>query len=265
MLNDEVNATILKEKTAQARLVERVVQLAREYGFSGVVLDLEMSLLPLDSVRDEITSFITFFGNEMRANNLQSAVTIYGDVFYRARPYNMASIGQSVDEVMIMAYDFHKSRGEPGPNFPLNRGVDYGYDFKTMITDFTSMIPSENITVLFGMYGYDWTLGNQGLPLQRAKAVPLREIEEGYRNCRQNVIPDTADNPSGVIRNPERKTDKCMALMNDVSKEKSIQYVDEEGFTHELWYEDFESVEVKKEFMKTQGIGSVGYWVWGYW
>ena len=84
------------------------------------------------------------------------------------------------------------------------------------------------------MYGYDWTLGSQGKPLKAAKAVPLNQI------------------------------DNTGAFVDPASKEKHIRYVDDEGYDHILWYEDKESVKVKIEYLKKQGIGSVGYWVWGY-
>lgn len=179
-------------------------------------------------------------------------MTIYGDALYRVRPYDVKELSPHVDQIYIMAYDFHKSRGEPGPNFPLTRSPrrrfgeagrsesegghkkEYGYDFQTMIADFTQIVPREKITVLFGMYGYDWTLGAQGKPLKAATAVPLLEIDTG-----------------GAIINPN-------------SKEKYIEYLDDEGYEHVLWYEDHESVNVKIDYLKTQGIGRVGYWVWGY-
>jgi len=240
MLKSETNSSLLEDIEAQRVLVENVINLMLEYGFDGIVLDLEYSALPLGEIQAQITDFVRLFSQEIRSTKTQSGkatlhLAVYGDTFYRKRPYDVQKLGEFVDGIMIMAYDFHKSRGEPGPNFPLNRGKDYGYDFKTMITDFTSIVPAEKITVLFGMYGYDWTLGPQGLPLKSAKAVPLREIDS-----------------KGAIVDPE-------------SKEKYVSYQDKEGFTHELWYEDFESVDVKKDFMKTQGIGSAGYWVWGYW
>ena len=126
-----------------------------------------------------------------------------------------------------MAYDFHKRRGEPGTNYPFER-------FKEMIADFTTIMSPQDITVVFGMYGYDWTLGKQGLPLKAAVAVPLDGI------------------------------DGIDAIVDPNSLEKHILYIDDEGFNHELWYEDEESADVKIEYLKEQGVGSVGYWVWGY-
>jgi len=240
MLNTETNVAVLEHPEVQQLVIDNVSALMAENGFDGVMLDLEYSALSTGQTSTQITDFVRLFSRAIQGVETESGtatfyLTAYGDTFYRSRPYNIQALGELSDGIMVMAYDFHKSRGEPGPNFPLNKSANYGYDFKTMITDFTSVVPAEKITVLFGMYGYDWTLGNQGLPLKSAKAVPLREIDS-----------------KGAIIKPE-------------SKEKYIKYQDDEGFNHELWYEDFESVEIKQDFIKTQGIGSVGYWVWGYW
>ena len=274
MLDTEDNLAILGNGSLQSTVVSESVAIAKKFGFDGIVLDLEMGVIPFENTKDSITSFVKLFSEATHTESVTFSLTLYGDTFYRARPYDVREISRYVDQIYIMAYDFHKSRGEPGPNFPLTRqsvstgGLvdhEYGYDFQTMVDDFASVVPREKITVLFGMYGYDWTLGPQGKPLKAATAIPLNEIENGYSDCEISVIPD-------LIRNPEKVTgspigvgdDMCINYINPTSVEKHIFYADEEGYDHELWYEDEESVSVKIEYLKTQGIGSIGYWVWGY-
>ncbi|MDA1316832.1 MAG: glycosyl hydrolase family 18 protein [bacterium] len=288
MLDDEVSLSILDDTQAQKRLIAESIDLAQEYQFDGIVLDLELGVIPFEDVETSVTNFVERFSDAVydgsvptsrdRPDNTRTmtfSMTMYGDVFYRARPYDLAALSDHLDHIYIMAYDFHKSRGEPGPNFPYeeaplltkegNQRGGYDYSFQKMIADFSSYIDPEQITIVFGMYGYDWTLGKQGLPLKSAKAIPLNEIETGYSDCRISVIPD-------LIRNPEKVTgspigvgdDKCVISIDTTSKEKKIKYVDQEGYDHILWYEDEESSNVKIDYLMEQGIGSVGYWVWGY-
>lgn len=269
MVNTTVNTAILDDRTAQERIIRETQEYVQAYEFDGVVLDLELSVLPFSGTKEDITGFIRDFARMTQSADKEFLVTLYGDTFYRGRPYDVEKIAAVADEVLIMTYDFHKRRGEPGPNFPFDRqsieedSPDYPYSFKEMISDFQDVVPSEKLTILFGMYGYDWTLGPQGLPLKAAKAIPLYQIEEGYKDCERIVIPDS-------IRNPEKLTgsavedDGCYELVHETSREKVIHYTDDEGYSHQLWYEDDESVQVKTEYLKEQGIGSVGYWVWGY-
>lgn len=139
-----------------------------------------------------------------------------------------------------MAYDLQKSYGEPGPNFSYEDKNKYGYDFKKMVEDFKGKAESEKITVILGMYGYDWTLNPQGTPLKQAKAITVNQI---------NILKAQSSNL------------KTTTLS---SKEKKLEYVDGEGQKHILWYEDEESAETKINHLKEQGIGSVSYWAWGY-
>lgn len=267
MLNTDVNTAILESTQAQEQLITETMDLLSTYDFEGVVLDLELSVIPFSGTSEAITTFTTRFAEKLHSMDYEILMAVYGDVFYRARPYNVEALSNVVDGILIMAYDFHKSRGEPGPNFPLTRrshdegSQEYPYSFKEMISDFQDVVPSGKLTVLFGMYGYDWTLGPQGLPLKSAKAIPLYQIENGYREC--TVIPSgakvEAKDPSTSVG-----SSTCEVIVNPISKEKIIHYLDDEGYSHELWYEDEASVEVKKQYMREQGIGSIGYWVWGY-
>jgi spore germination protein YaaH len=181
---------------------------------------------------------------------------IYGDFQYRNRPYDLKILGKIADKILLMAYDFHKSGGEPGPNFPFDSGsqhspslrarpsnINYGYDFKTMISDVLSVVPKEKIEVVFGMYGYDWTLNEQGTPLKGAKALSLNEIRALISNDKFQIV-----NQSQITN----------------SKEKSIDYTDSEGQKHIVWYEDEESADIKIKYLQGQGISQVSFWALSY-
>ncbi len=241
MLNTETNIEILENPKTQQKLIQAVADIAQEYGFDGIVLDLEMSVIPFSDTQEDISGFAEKLSVELRQAELGLMIAIYGDTFYRGRPYDVSFLGSTADEILIMAYDFHKSRGEPGPNFPFDRKGEY--DFQQMVQDFSKSVEGDKLTVIFGMYGYDWTLGEQGLPLKAAQAIPLHEIESDI------LLGCSGD---------------CKITTDKASMETKITYTDSDGYEHELWFEDEDSVELKTEYLEKQGIGSIGYWVWGY-
>jgi spore germination protein YaaH len=243
MLDTETNLAILDDEEAQERIIDDLLTVLDSYPAEGVVLDLEISAIPFTDVERGITEFVARLSSALHRDEYLLGMTVYGDTFYRARPYNLEVLSDSVDEFYIMAYDFHKSRGEPGPNFPLKGKDTYGYDFQTMVQDITRVVPRDAVTIVYGMYGYDWTLGPQGKPLKQARAKTVLDIQKEFYPC---------------------SYDDCVIVKDEKSGETKVTYKDDEGYQHVLWYEDEDSVILKEQYANEQGISGKGYWTYGY-
>ncbi|MCA9372333.1 hypothetical protein KC726_05575 [Candidatus Woesebacteria bacterium] len=243
LLDDETNDRILTSETYRSTIMNEVADAAQQYGFSGVAIDLETNVLTIEDQSDIITSFYQKSCKELADRNLSCTPVIYGDTIYRKRPYNLKAISKISERVIIMAYDFHKSRGEPGPNFPLHGKEKYGYDFETMANDMTTLIEPSKLTIAFGMFGYDWTLGKQGLPLKQATARTLNDINTMFYPC---------------------DYEKCTIARDTLSAETYITYQDPEGYVHDVWFEDQDSEAKKVDLLKQQGVGDIVYWAFGY-
>ena len=268
-----VKITEIPDKKNRSSIVENTVNIAKKYNLQGVALDLEINSLPTDDLVGQINNFVQDFRDRVKIEDLKLAVILYGDIFYRVRPFDVKFLAENSDEVMIMAYDFHKSYGEPGPNFPFEGREKYGYDFKTMINDFLKFVEIEKLTVIFGMYGYDWQVDEKKRPIKQAKALTLKQIKgkfltmASWQRSNKNDIPFFARESSCLF-------DNCLIKRDDLSKEIEINYVvsskqaDEQGIYrldyHIVWFEDEESVKIKTNFLKEKGIGSIAYWAWGY-
>lgn len=113
MTDKNVNAQILKNPLMQEKIASTASKLAKEFEFDGVLLDYETSAFGFDTTTNNITSFFTLFGDSAKKDGLKFYVTLYGDTFFRARPYDVKKIGELADKVLIMSYDFSKSRGNP--------------------------------------------------------------------------------------------------------------------------------------------------------
>jgi len=254
MLDSSVTEVLLQDITAQKTLISRVKSVLQKYSFSGLILDGEVPFTLQANKKEQITKFVQLICTAIKSDYKTCGVLVYGDYSYRSRPYDLKALGEAADTILIMAYDFHKAGGEPGPNFPFDRrlvlrsldeggsfsegGFDYGYDFKQMISDVTAVVPKEKIEIVFGMYGYDWTMNEQGTPLKTAQALSLKEIQ---------------------ALNSNSKT-----IHKNSSLEKQIEYTDEEGKKHIIWYEDEESAAVKTKYLEEQGIWQVSFWAQSY-
>ena len=182
MTNNQANFAILKNSSAQKKIIVDALSLAQQEGFNGIVLDLEVSGIPFTSLEEQITSFTQSFASASKKQSLSFAITLYGDTFYRIRPFDVKGIAKGVDKVWIMAYDFHKARSNPGPNFPLHGNNQYGYDMTDMTDDFLQLVPAERTGVVFGMFGYDWIVDDKGNAQQQAVPLTDQQIQQKFLN-----------------------------------------------------------------------------------
>ncbi len=244
MTKSQENLRILSDELWQQKIIDQTIEVAQKHKMKGVVLDIEISAIPFDSLIQQINKFIRNFYVASKKNQLSFTLVLFGDSFYRARPYDLKSLAKNADAIMLMAYDLHKPGSNPGPNFPLIGREKFGYDFAQMIDDFLKFVPAQKITVIFGMFGYDWIVNEKEQATQAARALSLSQIKQKFiAKC---------DFP------------KCDAARNKEAAETQIFYTDNNGKNHVLWFEDMESVKRKQEYLKTRGITSFSYWAYSY-
>lgn len=244
MIDFDINSYVLKKKNLQEKIIKQAVRLASDNSFAGIVLDFEINGIPFDSFVNSITDFHLAFAKDVKQNNLIFYTTIYGDAFYRIRPYDIEKIAGVTDAIIIMAYDFHKAKGNPGPNFPLDGKDKYNYSLKEMIADFTRIIPKEKLVITFGLYGYDWTLNDKYNSVSTAKSLSFNKIKNNFIDNCQNK--------------------KCTITRDNESAESNISYIDEDNRKHIIWFEDITSMQRKKQFLNESGIYRHGVWAYSY-
>lgn len=241
MVDQDINSKIFEDKNLEKKIIDDSIEIAKENGFDGIVLDFELSAIGFQSVVDEVNNLHEEFYKASKNSDLSFYSAIFGDNYYRARPYDIKFISKNTDKIIIMAYDFHKANGSPGPNFPLDGKEQYGYDFKQMISDFANDAGNEKLVVAFGMYGYDWEVDNSGNSKSKGEAVTLNEAKNKFLNNCSN----------------------CKNLRDTSSAETQVKYSDSDG-AHVVWFEDEESKGKKEDYLKTQGINQTAIWANGY-
>ncbi len=244
MTDSQENARFLEDVSLQEKIIDQTIETAQKNKMRGIVLDLELSAIPFDSTLKQINKFTSMFYAASKKNNLPFSITLYGDSFYRARPFDAKTLAQNADEIMVMAYDLNKAKGNPGPNFPLRGQQKFGYDMSRMTDDFLRVMKAEKITVIFGVFGYDWVVSEKGQALQEAKALTLSQIKQKFI--------DKCDFA------------KCVVAWDKEAGETQIQYTDSENKNHIVWFEDMESIKQKKEYLQQRGINSFSYWAYSY-
>lgn len=243
MTDEEVNEKVLDSQSVQNRIISDSLTAVQQFGFRGIVLDFEIRGIGFNSLTKQVTDFITKFASQTKKQQRYFAVTVYGDTFYRARPYDIQTIANDADEIIVMAYDFHKAGGDPGPNFPFTESDVDDYSFQQMVDDFQQHVSSNKLTITFGMFGYDWPVSDNGSSITTASPISLSAITKSFI--------DSCTFTS------------CM-LRRNASSEPSIAYTDTTGQKHLIWFEDEKSVDKKIRYLQTKGISSVAFWANSY-
>lgn len=251
MVDHQTNTSVLADLNAQNRIIDDSIAQAKQYNFQGLLLDLELTNTFSTSVESQLNVFVQQFYTQTKLENLRFYITMYGDTFYTKRPYDVAALAKNADGVMIMAYDLHKAAGEPGPNFPLTGKEKYGYDLTTLLADFTQVVEPAKLTVIFGMYGYDWAVDEKKRPIRTAETLSLNDIKKKFLG--------------------KCTWQDCTVTRDDISKETEVDYVTSEMrdnfaylYYHIVWFEDEVSAQVKTQYLLENGVGNVAYWAWGY-
>lgn len=243
MLDDKINSKLLTDKNFQIAIANESSNVAKQNEFDGILLDFELKALSFDTVIKNVSDISKTFAQIIHKNNLKFYMTIYGDTFYNLKPYDLAAISKNIDGIYIMAYDFHKSRGNPGPNFPFTDTKD-GYDFKVMISDFEKKVHVSKLTIVFGLFGYDWTVDDKNQSISTATALSYITIKQKFLDkC------DFKD---------------CEIVKDKESAESKITYEDKDGQKHIIWFEDPNSVSIKENYAKSQGISFFATWAYSY-
>ncbi len=258
----------IREKENWSNQLADLANFLKEKQFTGWVLDLEISGLLSSQSQEKINRMVETFYQQGKKVNFKSYIALYGDFFYLKRGYDLPFFVENSDGIMVMAYDFSKSYGQPGPNFPFSGREKYGYDFQTMIDDFLQFVSKEKLTVIFGMYGYDWQVDEKERPLNQAKPLTLNQIREKFLSSSMQHFDN--DRSKNVAKEFECVIDNCIIKRDQMAKEVEINYIitsdqpDENGVYridyHIVWFEDEESVKIKKDYLKQRGINKISFW-----
>ncbi|WP_374712430.1 LysM peptidoglycan-binding domain-containing protein [Symbiobacterium terraclitae] len=229
----ELGQAILNDQAVQDRLLQEIRRLIREMGFRDVHFDFEF-LRPQD--REAYNRFLQRAADLIHAEGAlistalapkQSATQV--GQWYEAHDY--AFHGRTVDFVVLMTYEWGYSGGPPMAVSPIDQ-VRRVLDFAV------TQIPREKIMMGQNLYGYDWTL-------------PYRPGGEFAR----------AISPQQAIR---QAAQRGVAIEFDPRAQAPFyRYVDEQGRTHEVWFEDARSIQAKFDLLREMGLRGISYWKLG--
>ena len=229
----ELGRIILNDMAVQDRMLANILQVAREVDYRDIHFDFEF-LRPED--REAYNRFLRKAAAQIRADGRMISTALAPKIraeqpgaWYEAHDYG--AHGEIVDFVVLMTYEWGYSGGPPMAVSPLPQ-------VRQVLEYALTEMPGEKIMMGQNLYGYDWTLPYvRGGPFARA------------------ISPQTA---IALAR------DNNAAIRYDLQAQApTFTYVDDEGRSHEVWFEDARSIQAKFNLIKELGLRGISYWKLG--
>lgn len=258
MKNDPILA-LMDDSQAQENAINQIVSEVTSRGIDGVNVDMEYTGDPGDAYRAKFTTFVINLKHRLNQEQPNSKVTVsvYASAVKDPKIYDIADLGQVVDGVFMMAYDFAVAGSDNAiPTAPLNGHKEgkYWYDVATAVDDFLKYMPREKLILGVPYYGYNYLVYEPKIKAEtRASSWRGRPAAQTYSIAKENLTPsmDWADNyqegwdPDGKVG--------------------YIAYrVKQTGTWRMVFLEDVRSLGMKYDFAKEKKLAGVGMWALGF-
>ena len=146
-------------------------------------------------------------------------------LLYEGKDYRL--LGEAANKVLLMTYEWGYTYSEPMAVAPINK-------VRQVVEYALTQIPLEKITMGIPNYGYDW-------PLPYEKGV-----------TRATTI--------GCVEAVRLAVEKQSEILFDTTAMTPYFYYEENGISHEVWFEDVRSIQAKFDLVQEKGLPGVGYW-----
>jgi len=229
----ELAHTILSNPTLVETLLTNVINTMKNKGYRGLNIDFE-NVSPDD--REHYNHFLERAVDRLHREGFLVSSSLapktsanQKGLLVEAHDYPVH--GRLLDFVVLMTYEWGYRKGPPQAISPL-------HEIKRVIDYAVSVIPPNKIFMGFQIYARDWLL-----PHVQGQEAETFDMQETIRRA--------------VQHNAEIHYD-------EEAQSPYFRYTDNQGRTHEVWFEDARSAEAKFNLVKNYRLRGVSYWVLGY-
>lgn len=229
MFSNELISVLINNQEAVSTLIADLLSTMQAKGFLG--MDIDFEYIKAED-RDTFVEFVRSVTEEMNANGYSVSVDLapktsadQPGLLYEGKNYR--ALGAIVNSVLVMTYEWGYTYGPNMAVAPINK-------VRQVLDYAVTEIESTKINMGIPNYGYDWQL-----PYERGvtKAKTLGNIE----------AVQLAIEKGAVIQ------------FDEVAMSPYFNYM-QDGFQHEVWFEDPRSILAKLELIYEYNLRGASYW-----
>ncbi|MNJ39827.1 Spore germination protein YaaH [compost metagenome] len=115
---------VIEDASTRKKVISDIISTATEKKFKGILLDFEGLGLTTDKTktRNAYTAFVKEIAKEAKGSDLKLSLALH-PLNSSYQGYDYKALGQIADEIIIMAYDYTSSKGNPEPIAKVNEGI----------------------------------------------------------------------------------------------------------------------------------------------
>jgi spore germination protein YaaH len=268
LFEDEKLEKLMASSEARGRLVEQIMAVIEAGNFDGVNLDFEYQYDPL-AVTEEV--FLELISEMRKAGIENISLDVFANTIIKSGYERLARLVGAVDEVLVMAYDFHASgSGKVGPVAPLGVPAGERSILEVLEKINNSGVDKKKFTIALPLYGYQWKtetteFGARAVDyvamLTYGKMREFFESDEFRARVNQNWD-ELSATPWIWLKKQEtvnwKERVKVGKVWKTVTKSKEVEVI------HQVYYENERSLTAKIKAIREAGINSIGFWALGY-
>jgi len=224
---------ILNDDISFHQLIANTANMMQDKGFKTLNIDFEY-IPPEDhdayiKFLKEITTHLHQFKYLVSTALAPKYSSTQSGVLYESHDYK--AIGEIVDFVILMTYEWGWTGGPPRAVAPIN-------EVMKVMNYAVSVISPQKIMLGIPLYGYEWTLPYvQGT----SRAVTI--------------------NSNNAVKLAREK--KAEITYDQTAESPTFSYYDDQKKQHTVWYEDARSIQAKFNLVKRYQLRGVSYWKLG--
>lgn len=243
--NDEINTLISNPQSVETAVTE-IKKVLSDYDFDGVNIDFEYITRSDFPTQKFYNQFLKIVVEELRKEKADIIISfdVNATAVYADMAYDMVKIGDTVDQVIVMGYDYSQpSSVIAGPVAPIEMNSNAPSLTKTL-DSLKGRVEPEKIVLGVPLYGYEWQVTHDAY---QSKTVANTGAIATYKRVRE------------LIANKE-----SVSIHYDPDSKSPWLSYKQNGQIKQIYYEDEKSLESKIEFIHEHDLAGIALWALGY-
>ncbi|OGK13966.1 hypothetical protein A3A93_04955 [Candidatus Roizmanbacteria bacterium RIFCSPLOWO2_01_FULL_38_12] len=238
--------TLIGNENYTNNAVTQLTKLVDDYDLDGINIDFEYFSDIETQTLQNYNRFLTTLSSKLKEIKSDSvlSVDVNATVVYRDNAYDMVKIGEVVDQVIIMGYDYHRATSiYAGSVAPIDAERE-DPSIRQTINSLEGRVGREKLILGIPLYGYEWQTFSKE---KNSRTMPDTGAIATYKRVRQLIT----------------GRDDVELNFDETSLTPWLTY-NQNGLIKQIYYEDERSILEKIKFVQLNDLDGIALWALGY-